>query len=156
MMRVMRVLVVWWWFGGGSSSSSSSNLQWSLSKDQAEGATRELCGVGDAKRPMSSRQLPGVFDAVVGRDPVLLVPFCCCAVLCCQSYALAYPCTHTSRCPHTTTIQPHHPLTQQVGVFDTAFHQTMPDTAFMYGLPYDWYTQHAIRRYGFHGTRCVY
>lgn len=43
----------------------------------------------------------------------------------------------------------------QVGVFDTAFHQTMPDTAFMYGLPYDWYTQHAIRRYGFHGTRCA-
>jgi acetate kinase len=41
----------------------------------------------------------------------------------------------------------------QVGVFDTAFHQTMPDTAFMYGLPYDWYTKHAIRRYGFHGTR---
>lgn len=43
----------------------------------------------------------------------------------------------------------------QVGVFDTAFHQTMPDTAFMYGLPYDWYSQHAIRRYGFHGTRYV-
>jgi hypothetical protein len=42
----------------------------------------------------------------------------------------------------------------QVGVFDTAFHQTMPDTAFMYGLPYEWYTKHAIRRYGFHGTRC--
>jgi acetate kinase len=41
----------------------------------------------------------------------------------------------------------------QVGVFDTAFHQTMPDTAFMYGLPYDWYTKYAIRRYGFHGTR---
>jgi acetate kinase len=41
----------------------------------------------------------------------------------------------------------------QVGVFDTAFHQTMPATAFMYGLPYEWYTKHAIRRYGFHGTR---
>lgn len=44
----------------------------------------------------------------------------------------------------------------QVGVFDTAFHQTMPDTAFMYGLPYEWYTQHAIRRYGFHGTSHKY
>lgn len=44
----------------------------------------------------------------------------------------------------------------QVGVFDTAYHQTMPDTAFMYGLPYEWYTQHAIRRYGFHGTSHKY
>lgn len=40
----------------------------------------------------------------------------------------------------------------QVGVFDTAFHQTMPDYAYIYGLPYDFYAKHAIRRYGFHGT----
>ena len=37
-------------------------------------------------------------------------------------------------------------------VFDTAFHQTMPDYAYMYALPYDYYQKHNIRRYGFHGT----
>ncbi|HPY63096.1 MAG TPA: acetate kinase [Bacillota bacterium] len=40
----------------------------------------------------------------------------------------------------------------QVGVFDTAFHQTMPSEAYMYGLPYRYYEDHGVRRYGFHGT----
>jgi len=40
----------------------------------------------------------------------------------------------------------------QVGVFDTAFHSTMPDAAFLYGIPYSHYRRHKIRRYGFHGT----
>jgi acetate kinase len=40
----------------------------------------------------------------------------------------------------------------QVAVFDTAFHQTMPPVAFFYGLPYKYYEDHGIRRYGFHGT----
>lgn len=40
----------------------------------------------------------------------------------------------------------------QVGVFDTAFHQTMPAKAYMYGLPYSLYEKYGIRRYGFHGT----
>lgn len=44
------------------------------------------------------------------------------------------------------------PGVPQVGVFDTAFHQTMPAKAFMYGLPYDLYKEDHIRRYGFHGT----
>lgn len=44
------------------------------------------------------------------------------------------------------------PGTPQVGVFDTAFHQTMPDYAYMYGLPYSLYEKYGIRRYGFHGT----
>lgn len=44
------------------------------------------------------------------------------------------------------------PNTPQVGVFDTAFHQTMPDYAYMYGLPYSLYEKYGIRRYGFHGT----
>jgi acetate kinase len=39
-----------------------------------------------------------------------------------------------------------------VGVFDTAFHQTMPDYAYMYALPYEMYAKHGIRKYGFHGT----
>ncbi|MCG2711832.1 MAG: acetate kinase [Candidatus Omnitrophica bacterium] len=42
--------------------------------------------------------------------------------------------------------------TKQVAVFDTAFHQTMPEEAFLYGLPYKLYKKYCIRRYGFHGT----
>ena len=44
------------------------------------------------------------------------------------------------------------PDVPQVGVFDTAFHQTMPQHAYMYGIPYALYTKYGIRRYGFHGT----
>lgn len=44
------------------------------------------------------------------------------------------------------------PGTPQVGVFDTAFHQTMPKSAFLYGLPYEAYEKYGLRRYGFHGT----
>ena len=44
------------------------------------------------------------------------------------------------------------PQVPQVAVFDTAFHQTMPPKAYMYGLPYELYTEDGIRRYGFHGT----
>ena len=48
------------------------------------------------------------------------------------------------------------PAVPQVGVFDTAFHQTMPQYAYMYGLPYEYYEKHGIRRYGFHGTSHKY
>ena len=44
------------------------------------------------------------------------------------------------------------PNIPQVGVFDTAFHQTMPDYAYMYALPYQLYKEYGVRRYGFHGT----
>lgn len=44
------------------------------------------------------------------------------------------------------------PDTPQVGVFDTAFHQTMPAKSFMYALPYKFYKEDGVRRYGFHGT----
>ena len=48
-----------------------------------------------------------------------------------------------------TAILPNVP---QVGVFDTAFHQTMPDYAYMYAVPYELYKKYGVRRYGFHGT----
>ena len=44
------------------------------------------------------------------------------------------------------------PEVPQVGVFDTAFHQTMPAKSFMYALPYKFYKEDGVRRYGFHGT----
>ena len=48
------------------------------------------------------------------------------------------------------------PKVPQVAVFDTAFHQTMPAEAFLYGLPYEAYTELGVRRYGFHGTSHKY
>lgn len=48
------------------------------------------------------------------------------------------------------------PGVSQVVVFDTAFHQTMPEKAFLYGIPYELYEKHKIRRYGFHGTSHKY
>ena len=47
------------------------------------------------------------------------------------------------------TLMPNVPM---VGVFDTAFHQTMPEKAYLYGLPYEYYEKYKVRRYGFHGT----
>ncbi|MBE6009457.1 MAG: acetate kinase [Lachnospiraceae bacterium] len=44
------------------------------------------------------------------------------------------------------------PGVPMVGVFDTAFHQTMPTKAYLYGLPYEYYEKYKVRRYGFHGT----
>jgi len=48
------------------------------------------------------------------------------------------------------------PAVPQVGVFDTAFHQSMPSYAYMYALPYEYYEKYRIRRYGFHGTSHKY
>ena len=48
------------------------------------------------------------------------------------------------------------PSTPMAAVFDTAFHQTMPEEAYMYGLPYEYYQKYKIRRYGFHGTSHSY
>lgn len=53
----------------------------------------------------------------------------------------------------TQTLFPDLP---QVAVFDTAFHQTMPERAWRYALPHDLYTEHGVRRYGFHGTSHAY
>lgn len=48
------------------------------------------------------------------------------------------------------------PNTPMVGVFDTAFHQTMPPESYIYAIPYEYYEKHKIRRYGFHGTSHKY
>lgn len=48
------------------------------------------------------------------------------------------------------------PDVPQVGVFDTAFHQSMPPAAYTYALPHEWYERYGIRRYGFHGTSHLY
>ena len=48
------------------------------------------------------------------------------------------------------------PNTKNVAVFDTAFHQSMPDYAYMYAVPYKWYEEYRVRKYGFHGTSHEY
>src|SRR5574344_1283779 len=48
------------------------------------------------------------------------------------------------------------PSVPHCAVMDTAWHQTMPDTSFMYAVPYEWYENYAVRRYGFHGTSFLY
>lgn len=48
------------------------------------------------------------------------------------------------------------PNTPMVAVFDTAFHQTMPEEAYLYGIPYEYYEKYKVRRYGFHGTSHSY
>jgi len=48
------------------------------------------------------------------------------------------------------------PNVPHIAIFDTAFHQTMPQHAYMYPLPYEWYEKHSVRRYGFHGTSHLY
>ncbi len=50
-------------------------------------------------------------------------------------------------------LMPHTPM---VAVFDTAFHQTMPEEAYLYGIPYHYYADYKVRRYGFHGTSHSY
>src|SRR6266516_1495392 len=50
-------------------------------------------------------------------------------------------------------VLPHVP---HIAIFDTAFHQTMPEEAYIYPLPYEWYEKHGVRRYGFHGTSHLY
>ena len=50
-------------------------------------------------------------------------------------------------------LLPHVP---HVAIFDTAFHQTMPEHAYLYPVPYEWYENHGVRRYGFHGTSHLY
>ncbi|NLG81989.1 MAG: acetate kinase [Bacilli bacterium] len=48
------------------------------------------------------------------------------------------------------------PNVPMVAVFDTAFHQTMPKEAYLYGVPYEWYEKYGVRKYGFHGTSHKY
>mgnify|MGYP004456507041 FL=1 len=48
------------------------------------------------------------------------------------------------------------PDVEQVGVFDTAFHQTMPEVNYLYAVPYEWYSKYGVRKYGFHGTSHKY
>lgn len=66
------------------------------------------------------------------------------------------PLHHPSELACINTIQEKMPNVYQVAVFDTAFHQTMPKENYIYPVPFDWYKENNVRKYGFHGTSHKY
>lgn len=82
-------------------------------------------------------------------DPVRITPEVKAAIVDLAKLAPLHNTAHAIGIEATQAAFPHLP---QVAVFDTAFHQTMPDYVYLYGLPYKLYREHGIRRYGFHGT----
>lgn len=73
-----------------------------------------------------------------------------------EEYASVAPLHNPVNLEGIRAMEAHLPDTPQVAVFDTAFHQTMPPEAYLYALPYEYYENHAIRRYGFHGISHAY
>ena len=68
-----------------------------------------------------------------------------------RDYAPIAPLHNPASLQGIEAVETHLPESPQVAVFDTAFHRTMPPTAYLYGLPYEYYEERDIRRYGFHG-----
>ena len=68
-----------------------------------------------------------------------------------RSFAPLAPLQNPANLTGIEAIRAARPALPQVAVFDTAFHQTMPASAFRYAVPEEWYTRHGVRRYGFHG-----
>ena len=69
-----------------------------------------------------------------------------------RSFAPLAPLQNPADLTGIEAIRAARPELPQVAVFDTAFHQTMPASAFRYAVPEEWYTRYGVRRYGFHGT----
>lgn len=69
-----------------------------------------------------------------------------------RSFAHLAPLHNPANLAGLEAVSAARPDLPQVAVFDTAFHQTMPPSAFRYAVPEEWYARHAVRRYGFHGT----
>ncbi|NOZ00796.1 MAG: acetate kinase [Deltaproteobacteria bacterium] len=69
-----------------------------------------------------------------------------------ESYAALAPLHNPANLMGIEAAMRSFPDVAHVAVFDTAFHQTMPPRAFMYAVPYGWYRDYGVRRYGFHGT----
>ncbi|MGM9322648.1 acetate kinase [Deinococcus aquaticus] len=82
-------------------------------------------------------------------EPALITPEVLDAVRACVPLAPLHNPANIAGIEAARAAFPHLP---QVAVFDTAFHQSMPEVAFRYAVPESWYRQHGVRRYGFHGT----
>jgi acetate kinase len=127
---------------------------------------------GDASEPLPEGSRPAVIarilDRVAGpdadligaghrvvhggerfRDSVLIDDDVIAAI---RSFAPLAPLQNPADLAGIEAIRAARPELPQVAVFDTAFHQTMPASAFRYAVPEEWYTRYGVRRYGFHGT----
>lgn len=125
-------------------------------KDHTDAIKLVLDALVDEKHGVISdmSEIDAVGHRVVHGGENLPNPFCSPMKFLKPSRALTilHPCTTRQiswASAHAKAIMPNTPM---VGVFDTAFHQTMPKEAFIYGLPYEAYTDNMVRRYGFHGT----
>ena len=88
-------------------------------------------------------------EKFIGNDSVVVTPEVKAAIAECNDLA---PLHNPANLIGIEACESLMPGTPQVVVFDTAFHQTMPEKAYMYGLPYEYYEKYKVRRYGFHGT----
>jgi acetate kinase len=128
--------------------------------------TRHVCGIADHKRAIEAafeclarnEGAPLVIDAVGHRivhggehfsDSVLIDDEVVRQVESCSELAPLHNPPNIKGYYAARVLLPHAP---HVAVFDTAFHQTLPPKAYLYGLPYESYQQHRVRRYGFHGS----
>jgi acetate kinase len=94
-----------------------------------------------------------VHGAEAFRQPVVVDPGVIRKIRQCSSIA---PLHNPANLAGITACKKLLPGVVQVAVFDTAFHQTIPNYAYMYGLPYEYYSRYHIRKYGFHGTSHEY
>ncbi len=73
-----------------------------------------------------------------------------------EDYLVVAPAHNTFYLQAIRTFQKIMPATPMVGVFETAYHQTMPKEAYLYSTPYEWYEKYGLRRYGYHGASHSY
>ena len=117
---------------------------------QKEGLDKEIT---EAPMPTHKEAIQMVLDALVnpktGADSVVITEEVIAQVEECNDLAPLHNPANIIGIRACQALMPNVPM---VGVFDTAFHQTMPEKAYLYGLPYEYYEKYKVRRYGFHGT----
>lgn len=112
-------------------------------------ALKEMIGILPANVEVQAVGHRVVHGAEAFSGSVLITPEMLAAVEACNDLA---PLHNPANLAGIRAAQKVFTAIPQVGVFDTAFHQTLPKRAYLYAVPYDWYEDDGVRRYGFHGT----
>ena len=107
-------------------------------------------GLTDSLRGIGHRVVHG---GETFQQPTRINPQVLEAISACNRFA---PLHNPANLAGIAACQKRFPGIPQVAVFDTAFHQTLAEAHFLYAVPYDWYQDHGVRRYGFHGTSHQY
>ncbi|MDD2427811.1 MAG: acetate kinase [Eubacteriales bacterium] len=147
---------------GGSLFSHSNSNGYKIKKenfemnDHRDAAKRMVDALLDPKQPIiaSLKEIHGIGHRVVHGGPIFSEPAIVTEEVK-ESIRKTYawgPLHNPANMMGIEACEKLMPGVPQVCVFDTAFHQTLPEEAYMYGLPYRYYEEHQIRRYGFHGT----